>query len=54
MLKHFGLNNDPLKRQELARIYTNFQVAKLTNQRALDRIRSGQAPGPELSISKLP
>jgi len=53
MLRHFGLNDDPMQRQAIARLYTNFQVAKYTNQRAMDKIRSGQTPGPELSIAKL-
>ena len=29
------------------------QVAKYTNQRAMDKIKAGQLPGPELSIAKL-
>ena len=29
------------------------RVASYTNQRAMDRIKSGQLPGPELSIAKL-
>jgi alkylation response protein AidB-like acyl-CoA dehydrogenase len=53
MLRHFGLAEDPVQRQALARLHTNFQVAKYTNQRAMDKIRSGQTPGPELSIAKL-
>jgi len=28
-------------------------VARLNNQRALDKIKAGQLPGPELSIAKL-
>jgi acyl-CoA dehydrogenase len=28
-------------------------VARLTNQRALDKIKAGQAPGPELTTAKL-
>jgi alkylation response protein AidB-like acyl-CoA dehydrogenase len=53
MVRHFGLGDDAVTRQDLARIYTQFQVAKYTNQRALDRIKAGQAPGPEMSIAKL-
>ena len=34
-------------------MYTNFQVAKYTNQRAMDKIKAGELPGPELSIAKL-
>ncbi|MDD9368894.1 MAG: acyl-CoA dehydrogenase family protein [Acidimicrobiales bacterium] len=53
MLRHFGADDDATLRDELMRLYTGFQVAKLTNQRALDKIRSGQLPGPEMSIAKL-
>ena len=53
MLRHFGKADDAPLRDELMRLYTGFQVAKLTNQRALDRIRAGQLPGPEMSIAKL-
>lgn len=53
MLRHFGLDDDATLRDELMRLYTGFQVAKFTNQRALDKIRSGQLPGPEMSIAKM-
>jgi len=53
MLAHFGGSDDPTLRDQLMRLYTGFQVAKFTNQRALDKIRAGQLPGPEMSIAKL-
>jgi len=53
MVRHFGLDQDPLIRQRLADVYIGFQVAKFNNQRALDKIKSGQLPGPEMSIAKL-
>ncbi len=53
MLRHFGRDGDPMARQKLAALYSDFQVAKYTNQRAMDSIKSGQAPGPELSIAKM-
>ena len=53
MVRHFGLDDDPLVRQQLMDVYINFQVAKYTNQRALDKIKAGQLPGPEMSIAKL-
>ncbi len=40
-------------RDELADLYVHFQVAKFTNQRAMDKIKAGQLPGPEMSIAKL-
>ncbi len=53
MLRHFGLGDDLVLRQKLMRLYCGFQVAKLTNQRAADKIKAGQLPGPEMSIGKL-
>ena len=53
MARHFGVADDPIFRDELARIYINNAVAKYTNQRALDKIKAGQLPGPELSTAKL-
>ena len=53
MVRAFGLSGDPLVRQRLADVLIHARVNQLTNQRALDRIRSGQTPGPELSIAKL-
>src|SRR5262245_14919316 len=48
MVRHFGLADDRLTRGELARIYGNMQVAKWNNQRAMDKVKAGQAPGPEM------
>ena len=53
MVRHFGLADDPITRQELMKVYIGFQVSKYTNQRALDKIKAGQLPGPEMSIAKL-
>ncbi len=53
MAKAFGLAADPLTRQALADLVVRSRVNQYTNQRALDRIRAGQTPGPELSIAKL-
>ncbi len=53
MVRHFGLDDDALTRGELARLYENMQVAKWNNQRAMDKVKAGQAPGPELSIAKM-
>ncbi len=53
MIRHFGLEDDPLTRGELAKLYENLQVAKWNNQRAMDKVKSGQAPGPEMSIAKM-
>lgn len=53
MLEHFGLRDDLVTRNKVARVYASFQVAKLNNQRALDKIKAGQLPGPEMSTAKL-
>ena len=53
MVRHFGRDEDPVTRQELMKVYIGFQVAKFNNQRAMDKIKAGQLPGPEMSIAKL-
>jgi acyl-CoA dehydrogenase len=53
MLQHFGLDGDAQLRQQLMDVYIGFQVSKLTNQRAMDKMKAGQLPGPEMSIAKL-
>jgi alkylation response protein AidB-like acyl-CoA dehydrogenase len=53
MLRHFGLAESRLHRDELMDLYIRFQVARYTNQRALDRMKAGQLPGPEMSIAKM-
>jgi len=53
MVRHFGLAEDPVTRQKLMEIYINSQVSRYSNQRAMDKIKAGQVPGPEMSISKL-
>jgi acyl-CoA dehydrogenase len=53
LLHHYGSAGDPVLRQELMQLHVNLTVARLTNQRALDKIKAGQAPGPELTTAKL-
>ena len=53
MCRYFGVADDPVVRQKLMDVYINFQVSKFNNQRALDKIKRGQLPGPEMSIAKL-
>ena len=53
MTKAFGLSDDPLVRQELADLVIRSRVQNMNNQRALDKIRAGQMPGPEMSMAKL-
>jgi acyl-CoA dehydrogenase len=53
LLRQVGKIDDPVLRDELMQLHTHIQVSKLTNQRALDKIKAGQLPGPEMSIAKM-
>jgi alkylation response protein AidB-like acyl-CoA dehydrogenase len=53
MVRHYGLDTDPLVRNELANLLIHSKVAGYNNQRAMDKIKAGQLPGPEMSIAKL-
>jgi len=53
MVKHFGLQDDPLTRQELMEIYINSRVLGYYGQRTMARVKAGQVPGPEMSAAKL-
>ena len=53
MVRHYGLDTDPLVRNELADLLIHSKVAGYNNQRAMDKIKAGQMPGPEMSIAKL-
>jgi alkylation response protein AidB-like acyl-CoA dehydrogenase len=53
LAKHLGLNNDPLIRQELTKVFIGQRVMQYTNRRAAASLKAGQTPGPEGSLSKL-
>ncbi len=53
MVRHFGLDKDPVVRNKLADLIGRMRVADYNNQRALAKIKAGQMPGPEMSISKM-
>ncbi len=53
LMRHLGLADDPLLRQEYADLWVRLQVARWNSERALSKIRAGQLPGPELSTAKL-
>jgi len=53
MVRHFELDKDPLIRNELADLIIHQKVTGYNNQRAMDKIKAGQLPGPEMSIAKL-
>ena len=50
---HLERGDDPVIRQMLARLYTDYKVAQYTNRRAAARLKAGQTPGPEGSLGKL-
>jgi alkylation response protein AidB-like acyl-CoA dehydrogenase len=53
LLQHLGKDKDPILRQQIADIWINANVARYTNLRAMEKIKAGQLPGPEMSIAKL-
>ena len=53
MLRHFGRDGDPVTRQRLADVYIHSKVSGYTSLRAMEKIKAGQLPGPEMSIGKL-
>ena len=53
MMRHYDLSDNAVLRDELARLYTGYQVAKFTNMRAAENMKKTGIPGPELSIGKL-
>jgi acyl-CoA dehydrogenase len=53
MVKFYGLHTDPVIRNALADLIIHQKVAGYNNQRAMDKIKAGQLPGPEMSIAKL-
>jgi acyl-CoA dehydrogenase len=53
MVRHFDLGDDPLVRNALADVIIHGRVSGYNNQRAMDKIKAGQLPGPEMSIAKL-
>ena len=53
MIRHYELDTDPIVREMLADLYINTKVAGYTSQRATDKMRAGQLPGPEMSIGKM-
>jgi acyl-CoA dehydrogenase len=53
LLRHLGRADDPLLRQQLANVWINVHVARITNLRAIEKLQAGHIPGPELSSAKL-
>src|SRR5262249_47377038 len=53
LARHLGVADRATVRQRLADLYVHTTVASYTNLRAMARVRTGEAPGPEMSIAKL-
>ena len=53
VLERFGGGDDPVARQEYARIHSLIEIARYTDLRAKAAIERGGRPGPEVSIGKL-
>jgi alkylation response protein AidB-like acyl-CoA dehydrogenase len=53
LARHLGRTDDPVIRQELARVYIGSRLIKYTGLRVQAGMRNRQTPGPEGSIRKL-
>jgi alkylation response protein AidB-like acyl-CoA dehydrogenase len=53
LARHLGLTDDPVVRQELARVFTGTRTLGFVNDRVRGAARAGHPPGPEGSIRKL-
>jgi alkylation response protein AidB-like acyl-CoA dehydrogenase len=53
MARHFGVDRDPVLRQELASALIHLRVSHYTRLRSEAARRAGQPPGPEASTGKL-
>jgi len=53
MTRAFGLTHDPITRQMLVDLIIHQRVSNYNNQRAMDKIKAGGLPGPEMSMAKL-
>jgi alkylation response protein AidB-like acyl-CoA dehydrogenase len=53
LVKAAGLDEDPIVRNEVARLYTETEVYRHNQYRTLTRLAGGHPPGPEASLNKL-
>ncbi|MFY9488319.1 MAG: acyl-CoA dehydrogenase family protein [Solirubrobacterales bacterium] len=53
LTKRAGLADDPLVRQQLAKVYTQYEVNRFTGYRITSALMKGQGPGVEASTGKL-
>ena len=52
LARWLGRADDPIVRQELARVYSTARIRSFTSQRVAQAARAGQTPGPEGSLGK--
>lgn len=53
MLRHLGVDGDALHRQDLARLYTGYEIARFTSLRTASVLEAGGELGPWTATSKL-
>jgi alkylation response protein AidB-like acyl-CoA dehydrogenase len=53
MARHFGVEGDPVCRQDLARLYSGYEIARYTALRTAAVVESGGVLGPWTATSKL-
>ncbi|MEO8697532.1 MAG: acyl-CoA dehydrogenase family protein [Acidimicrobiales bacterium] len=53
MMRHYGVDRDPLVRQGFAQLYTGYELARYTALRTAAAIEAGQPPGPWTATAKL-
>ena len=53
LIRHAGLANDPLVKRRFGELVTELRVARYAQEVTAERMRAGQAPGPEIALNKL-
>lgn len=53
LVREMGRSDDPVLRQEVAKIYTSFEITRFLGYRVQTSVSQGLEPGPESSVMKL-
>jgi len=53
LIRHAGLANDLLVKRRFGELVTELRVARYAQEVTAERMRAGQAPGPEIALNKL-
>src|SRR5437588_3721320 len=53
LIRHAGLANDPLVKRRFGEHVTELRLARYAQEVTAERMRAGQAPGPEIALNKL-